>query len=302
MAKFALLKNVSFNFTDVSTISDELLESHLRDKIFFHEFTSTSDLFEKIHLHLGNCMVEILNCKYDENNLLQAFYPENTQTEFHENLVIVKRKINENDTYTFIGYDAENLSTDIYTYHDVSINDVYDIFKNKYNYRGIIVHSNEDIEDVIFSDKYDTDTHSGKLNITKCDGTSNEYKYININSLVSKHEKDNLSEEQFAKVLQNHIDSTESNYLYAQKDFGMGLLNCYYQIIGISKNEIISRLISDDIFGDVIVGLENNLNNDNRLLNLDKTLFNEIVKITKLTDFTPKNEYFCNIYYELLHK
>jgi hypothetical protein len=300
MTKFALLKNVSFNFSETEVLSNELLESHLDGKVFFHDFTGTADLFEKMHSHLGKCMVEILNCKYDETFLLQAFYSENSTTEVHENLIIVKRKINENDSYTFLEFDSNNPSTDIYTYYDVLLNDLYDVLKGKYNHKGIIIRSDNSISDVVFYDKYNKDNHSGELKITKTDGSIDTYKYISINSIVSKHENDNLSPEEFSKVLQEHIDSTESNYLYAQKDFGLGILNCYYQMIGIVKNDTISKLIGDEIYGDVIVGLENNLNDDSRILNLDKILFEKITKLTQITNFTPKNEYFCNIYKELL--
>jgi hypothetical protein len=301
MTKFALLKNVSFNFSEKDVLSKEFLESHLDGKVFFHDFTGTKDLFEKMHTHLGKCMVEILNCKYDETYLLQAFYPENSSTEVHENLVIVKRKINEKDSYTFLEFDSSNPTTDVYIYCDVLLDDLLDVLESKYNHKGIIVRSDNSVDNIAFYDKYNKDNHSGELKITKTDGTTNTYKYISINSIVSKHENDNLSPEEFSKVLQEHIDSTESNYLYAQRDFGLGILNCYYQIIGIIKNDTISKLISDEIYGDVVVGLENNLNDDSRILNLDKELFEKIIKLTQMTNFSPKNEYFCNIYKELLH-
>lgn len=300
MTKFALLKNVSFNFSETDVLSNEFLESCLDGKVFFHEFEGTTDLFEKIHTHLGKCMVEILNCKYNETHLLQAFYPENTPGEVHENLVIVKRKINENDSYTFLEFDYSNPSTDIYTYCDVLLIDIIDILNSKYNHKGVIVHSDNSINNIIFYDKYNKETYSGELKITKSNGSVDTYKYISINSIVSKHENDNLSPEDFSKVIQEHIDRTESNYLYAQRDFGLGILNCYYQMIGIMKNDTISKLIGDEIYGDVVVGLENNLNDDSRILNLDKGLFDKIIKLTQIENFAPKNQYFCNIYKELL--
>ena len=66
------------------------------------------------------------------------------------------------------------------------------------------------------------------------------------------------------------------------------------------KNDTISKLIGDEIYGDVVVGLENNLNDDSRILNLDKGLFDKIIKLTQIEKFAPKNQYFCNIYKELL--
>lgn len=299
MPKFALLKKVSFNFTEQTSLTNEFLLSHLTDKVFFESFDNTLNLFKRIHSLLGNGMVEILNCDYNETLLLQAFYLEESTDDVHENIILIKRKIRENDSYTFLDFDSEKSEDDKYSYLDVEMSDVLNLLKNKYSHSGVCVHSDGSLSNIEYVNIYNKDTHSGIMKILQPDGSYVENKYVDVNMIVHKHEKENPTEAEFATLLQQKIDDETANYIYCQKDFSIGLLNCHYQIIGINKNNIMSEIIGENIYGDVFVGLENKLNDDERILNLDATIFEKIVKLCKSSDFKPKNSLFCNLYYEL---
>jgi hypothetical protein len=126
--------------------------------------------------------------------------------------------------------------------------------------------------------------------------------YLNVKNIMHRlNEKNqgNINESDFSNILSQKLDSSGAHYIYSQMDISVGLLNCYYETIGLSKNNIVSELLGTDVYGDVIIGLENHLNDDNRILTMDTNIFNKILKFTKNKNFKVKNEYFCNIYYEL---
>lgn len=295
--KLALLKKVSFNVTD------ENIQLYLSDKVSFHKFDGTLNLFHKINELLGNNMLEVINCYYDEQYLIQAFYIENTSTDVHENIVFVKRLILEQDSYTYIGVTPETLQkSDQFVYTDIQICDIEVILRKKYANDGVMVGDDGSIIDVSYTTTYDKDNHTGTLT-TKINNETNVLKYINVSALVNKNEGSILSSEQFAEMLEKKIEDEKCNCFYLQKDFKMGLLNCYSPIVGNVKNEILSKLIGDQMYGNIMVGLENHLNDDNRILSLNSSVFKKIINLCSCTDenFKPKNELFCNIFYEISH-
>ncbi len=291
MTKLALLKKVSFAVTNTN------IGLHLSDKVSFHEFNGTIQLFRKINELLGNGMVEILNCDYDETYLMQAFYLENMNDDVYENIIITKRKINQNDQYVYTT-EPELLVKDDFEHVDITMTDIERIMLRKCSTSGVQIEDNGTMTNINYNIVYDNDLHTGTLSVT-INGYSQSLKFLNYPSLVKLHERDNLTSEQFSKAVSDKVVESQAQYFYTQKEFGLGLFNCYCPLFGHEKNEIMSKLLSENISGTSYIGLENHLNEDSRIMSLDTTMVNKILKFMSTTGFKQKNGIFCNIYYEL---
>lgn len=298
MAKLALLKKVSFD------ISEKHVKLYLSDKVSFHEFGGTLDLFHKINVILGNNMLEVQNCDYDEKYLIQAFYIENSEGDLYENIVLVKREILPNDSYTYIGVTADTLleNGDNFCFVDVTFSDIETILKRKMLNKGIIVKSSGEIENITYLIKYDKETESGTIVVSSQEQTKT-FTYLNVPAVANKYENKELSESEFRTILEEKIQSGNCDCFYSQVDFKMGLLNCYSPSTGLEKNEVMSKLVGDTLYGDIVVGLENYLNDDSRILDLDSNTFKKIVDLSSDKHKYHKNlnTLFCNIFYELAH-
>lgn len=295
MTKLALLKKVSFNVTDSN------IGLYLSDKVTFHDFDGTINMFRKINELIGNGMIEIINCDYNETYLMQAFFLENIENEIYENILITKRKINPNDTYIYTT-ESELLVKDDFEHVDVTFEDIERIMLRKYNLEGVQIEDDGVMSNIYYNVTYDKNTYTGLLNITigeHNNSVTNSVKFLNYPALVKLHEKDNLTPEQFEKMVSDLINESQCQYYYTQKEFGLGLFNCYCPLFGASKNEIMSKMMGENICGNSYIGLENHLNNDNIMIPLNVNMVNKILKFLSVTDFKQKNGSFCNIFYEL---
>lgn len=301
MTKFALIKDFSFNFKNefVSLENSKIFKS-LEGKVEFIEFSSTIDFITKVTSIMGNCILEVLNCNYDKNTLIQAFYLENDSS-VHEKLIMVKRLIMENDTYTYTEFNPSDPNTDKFKYLDMTIDDVVNIVRSKYVHNGIIVNTVGNVQSVEYIDTYDDTTDSGTLCVSKNGSDIYTIKYLNLKNIMQKsnENKEKLNEEQFAHLIEQKLDSTEATYIYSQTDASIALVNCYYETVALNKNNVISAILGSDIYGDVLIGLENHLNDDNRILSLTPELFSKLTEMLKTKNTKIKNKHFYNIYYEL---
>lgn len=292
MTKFALLENVSFS------VENPNIENYIKDKITFHDFTGSIDLFKKIHQIFGNKMLDVLNFDYNEKFLIQAFFHENEDT-IYDKILLVKREINDNDFYIYTN-EKDLLENDIFIHHDVTLNDITTVMLRKYHNYGVFINETGDITDINYTVTYNNTENTGVLVITKSNETST-IKFLDIPSLMKKHEKDNLTSEQFTKLVLDKTNSSGATYFHTQKDFCMGIFNVYSPVYGLEKNIKLSTLLGEDAFGHVYLGLENHLNSDSRILHLNSDLINKILKLVTIKDFKQKNPSFCNIFYELEH-
>jgi hypothetical protein len=325
MGKFALLKDFSFSFkNDYESLKLCKICESLDGKIEFVEFGDTLDFITKVTSVMGNCILEVLNCSYDHEYLIQAFYLENDSS-VHEKLIMVKRKIMENDTYTYAEFDPKDPKTDVFQYLNITTDDIANIIRSKYINKGVLVSASGNVQSVEYIDSYDDSSDSGTLAVMKNDNAY-DIKYLNIKNIMQKSNENNekLGESDFSSLVEKKLDSTEATYIYSQMDASIGLLNCYYETVGMNKNAIISQMLGSDICGDVLLGLENHLNDDSRILSLTPELFSKIFEIVKSKDekskdekskegkskegkskegkakeVKVKNEHFYNIYYEL---
>lgn len=292
MTKLALLKNVSFNVTT------NQLQLYLADKVLFCEFDGTINLFNKIHELLGDNMIEVQNCDYDEKYLVQAFYVENTDNSSYDNIILVKREIIDNDTYTYLGLENQQ-SSDKFVFSDVNFDDIEKILRRKMECKAVIVKEFGDICNIVYSTTYNKNSSSGKIKIKMESGNEKEFTFLNVNSIMIKEQENNTAEDQLNDILLKKIEETNSTFLYSQHEFPMGILNLYSPVFGKNKNNTMSNFTGSDFYGDIVVCLENHLNEDSRILDMNIETFVQILELSKINDFKPKNHHFCNIFYEL---
>lgn len=336
MSKLVLLKNVSF---DVKNYDD--IVKNLENSISYHEFTSTKELFYLLHSLLGSGSIEVVNCDFDSDQLIQGFYIEDYESkDSHKNIVLVKRLINKydntlekiptenslsgdtlenhqndflkiptendtlkhyqtNDTYTFVGHEETNTLK----YLDILYDDVVSIMMKKYKTQGVVINTDGKINDVDYSYVFDQKENTGLMTIRSVGNLLNlenllEFKFYNVPGIP----EEKISGDQFDIFLIKEMEKTKATHLFSQVDFGLGLLNCYYRLEGNVKNETMSKMMGSDVYGDVLVGLENSQNNDSRTLSLTSKTFNKLVNFfdkLKNNTYKPKNRLYCNIFYEI---
>lgn len=303
--KFAFIENVSLSLdSDLEKINNTDIRSRFNDCVTFYDFDGTKDLFTKIHSLMGNYMLEIVNGTYNENTLTQVIYVENDNT-VHDKMIVIKRKIRQDDSYTFLEF-TEN-GTDIFEYDDVNYDELVNMIHQKYVHSGIIVNADnsiDQIEYVYIEDKNDQNMGTISYKIQNKNEIHNT-KYLHLINIMqglkdsSKKEDDDINMTEYNKIIDEKMNAFQCTHLYNQKDFKLGIFNFYSPVFGTDKNEIASNLLEDNIYGNVIITLETKLNNDERLLNLNDDLFQSILKTIKNSDFLPKNKHYFNIYNEL---
>lgn len=300
-AKLAILSDFSFNFeNNEKSLSKETIFEYLNNKVEFVEFNGTKNLMEYIHSILGNQILEVLNCTYTKTELIQAFYVDNNSEETYKKIIMVKRLLSDSDTYTYVDFNPTE-NKDPYVHIDMTNDDIYGIIRSKYIHRGVCVKANGEIREIEYIDKGCENGSIGKINVL---GVGSK-KYINVKNVVNdmgntegdqQENKLNVLIEDMLKLPENE----DTTHIYSQSDISVGLLNCYYEMFGINKNKFVSELLNIEVYGDVIIGLENSLNSDTRILSLTTSLFENLCKFIRDADknFKMKNQNICNIYYE----
>ena len=289
--KFALLKNFSFNpFVDADIpylFDDSNYKNYLEDKIEFVNFDNITDLINSISIIINN-NIEIFNAYYDDKYLIQSFYYDDPESSMFEKMVFVKRKIQKDDSYTYIGHEYDD---DFYEFLDVTIDDLVKIFKNKYIINGVKIMATGQIYNIQY---IKNKTNSKYCEILHFNGIPS-LKYLDISHIVNTYSDDKINDK-----ITKYTAKYSSEYIYIQKHIDFCILDMYSESSGIVKNEIASLLISDTIYGDVIINCQNILNEDKRILYTDKDLIINIINVIKSKSLKIKNNNIFNIYYELL--
>jgi hypothetical protein len=298
--KLAFLKKISFDpFPDKYKNDPQYLfqndnyKNYLENKLEFHDFNGTLNLFKKIKELMSSSAIEIFNCTYDNKFLIQAFYY-HTESDGYDEIIFVKRQLLEKDSYTYLDFVEDD---DKHIYHDVELIDLIQILKNKYVIKGLIVKaSTNTLEEIEFIKTPDFE-NIGEIIIYQHD----TIKYLNIKNIINKiHNDDSITnpDDSINTIVNEIIDSHSLNYVYTQKNMDFCVLNYYSQIIGFEKNIIMSEILRDNIYGDIIISIENVNDDDTRILNLTTPLFNNIYKCIQSKIFKRKNHHYFNIYYE----
>lgn len=301
--KFVLIENVSFKLdNDFQNITRDSLQSRFNTGVTYYDFNGTVDLFRQMNQIMGSTMLELINCSYNTNTVIQSAYIEN-DTSTHQKIIFFKRKLRVDDSYTFLEFNPE--LPDLYEYEDITRDDLVDMLYNKYVHSGIILYSNGDMEniDYVYNDNAN-DTMYGTILYKKQNNITYSAKYLHLinimQNLKDESTNDTVDESQYSAKMEEKMNELQCTHLYNQRDFGIGTFNCYYPVFGEQPNQLMSGLLNDQVYGNVIITLETRLNNDERLLNLDTMLFQSIMNTIKNPNFVPKNKHYFNIYHELL--
>jgi hypothetical protein len=300
MGKLAILKSVSFevknNFED---LTNEIIQNYLKDKLEFIDFDNTTNMFKIIKKTFGENVdadIEVANCYYNNKSVIQSFSVDNDSELLHSNIILVKRIISDNDTYTFSEFDPSNPDSDNYKYEDITIEDITKIMRKKSVINAIDICcdgklSNENI--ILLNQNNDV----GKILL---ENKKKEIFYLNVSNIMNKY-NNSENENKIDEIIKEKTNAYCTTHFFTQIDIGLGILNCYCENSSETKNEIISKLINHDIYGNAIVFLQSNFDNDtDTFLDLDLDLFNRLFDIiTNNKKIKRKNGYFFNIYKEL---
>jgi hypothetical protein len=313
MPQLGYVQKLKFN-NDISfdSLMLDKISENLSEKTTFIQYENTMDLYNIVTSTLGNNVHEVINCMFDEEYLVQCIYCDLDTESGHEKIIFLKRKILENDTYTFLEFDHEKPEVDKYVYEDIQLSDISNVIRNRNINIGVFVECDEDISDIEFIDKNEED-YVGKLTIS-CDNEIKHMKYINLLNILNKTNnemneneeideniRDKIKEEKNEKMFTEITNKTNIDLIYTQINFCYGLLNCYSQVQSEEINTVLTKLMGQTIYGDGYICMETNVNNECRAMNMNKILFNKIlnIKISGKESQSAKNKYYINIYNEL---
>jgi hypothetical protein len=298
MPKIANLKSYPFELKQsFDDIKKENIVKSLEGKLDFYEIKNTTEMFFCLQNVFGEkSHMDITNCKFDGEYLYQSFSVDKDNENLHGNLVIIKRKIKEDDTYTFLGFNPNVPETDIYEFVDMTTDDIVEIVKNKSQLPALIIKDNGEIikENLLYLNRNDD---VGKILL---ESNNKEILYLNIANIVNGQK--NLENENIIEsIIKEKSSAYGANYCFTQISIGLSLFNCFYHSFAENKNETMSNLLQHDIYGDSIIFLQNNSDNDtDTIINLNKELFEKIFDIVVNNKrLKRKNPHFFNIYKEL---
>jgi hypothetical protein len=298
MAKIAVCNLETFkNITSFSQITESIIREKLSN-IKFHQINNTLDFYKKIneiiYSQSPDCLIEIANCYYDDKILIQAFYTDNVNSQ-----ILVKRKINENDSYTFMDY-KHNIE-DPYHFLDITFDDIINLIVRQHSYIGVLSRSNLEEETVELLINKTSDI-IGTMEIKN----GEKIKYLDMAHWIKENNYDNENNENSEEIsekieeeLNKFIYNNGILYLYSKHTSEIGSFNCINPITSNEKNHKLSNILNHDIFGDCYIWLEENSSEsqENMILRLDVDLFNKIAH-NKCNMNKRKNKLFYNIYYE----
>jgi hypothetical protein len=301
MGKLAVLKSVSFEIKrSFDDLSDECIKKYLENKLDFINFNNTYEMFHTVKKTFSEYIdpdIEVANCYYNKKYIIQSFSVDNENESIHNSIVLVKRKINDNDTYTFSEFDPNKPESDVYNYDDITIEDIEKIIRKKSIINCVDISSDGKVknENIILLNQ---NNDVGKILLQN---KKTEIFYLNMSNIMNKY-NNSEHENRIDEIIREKTNAYCTSHFFTQIDIGLGILNCYYENSSENKNEVISKLIGHDIYGNAIVFLQSNFDNDTEtFLDLDNDLFNRLFDIiTNEKKLKRKNEYFFNIYRELL--
>lgn len=300
--KFALVKNVSFKLeNNLNEISKDEIRTRFNTGVEYYEFDGTKDLFQQMNQLMGcGSMLELINCAYDSESVIQSVYTEN-DTNTEQKVIFFKRKIRVGDSYTFLEFDPN--AQDLYQYENITQEDLTNLLYNKRVNTGILLCADGNVDQIEYLLNDAIDDNYGSIQYFDKSKIMQNAKFLHLINIMQKlkdETNDTIDETTFNERMNEQMDKFNCTHLYNQRDLGFGIFNCYYPVFGSQINHTMSRLLGEQVYGDVIITLETNLNNDERLLNLDTKLFQLILETISNPNFVPKNEHYFNIYYELL--
>lgn len=296
MPQLAIVKLPKFVKKETfAEVDEKMISSQLQCRVAFREFTGTADMYLINKIVFGRVAIEIVNAFYNDKYLIQTFHTEDESDHLHENIIVVKRLIQENDTYTFTEFDPKDPSSDKYQYCDVTESDVVSIVRRRNVISAIVAKSDGSVKNeeiIVLKDEIDM----GKILVKS---ENKEIVYLNLSNVVNGNQT--MTQDGLDRHVQEKINAYCADYFFVQLTLGFCLLNCYYRSFGTDKNELLSRILEHDVYGDAIIFLQSCANDDfDTILHVDESLFRKICKlVTGEKKVKPKNKHFFNACYEL---
>ncbi len=254
-------------------------------------FPSLSDISDKSN----NIIFDVENSYYNEDYILQSIILNDND----DQRIVVKRKIPDDKfTYTFLEYNHDNPDFD-FSYMDVTNTDLSLLFRKKFIHLGICI-GEFDVSELQYIIDYNHDKNN---NIGSFIYSNNEQKehhdnilFLNALSIANADNTED-TENKLNAILDN---DKNIQFIYTYKKSNVCALGCIIPVIGHFKNNIASSLFGEDIWGECYLMLDDNINSDNTIIDLSKTLFDKIIYYQQHSDkLVRKNPHFFNIYREL---
>jgi len=310
MPKLAILNSVSFDKkSSFDYLKEDVIEKYLSDKVEFRDFDNEIGMHRTVQDVFGEGSdVDPMIIHYDDKHFIQGFVSDDEGQRVHENIILVKREILDDDKY--LPFQNSINDVNIFKFLDMTMLDIIKIVQRKSLVSCVVVKHNEGNmtmhNDSLLILKGNDDV--GKV-ILKSDNM--EKVYLNLSNIVhqtnpKKDENDDetneIKQKQTDEIVMQKINAYCAKYLYGQFNTGMGVANCIYDLASEYKNEFVSDLIKHDMYGDVIIYMESNFEDENRemLMDLNCDLLKKIHDVIKNNKrIMRKNPYFLNIYKEI---
>ncbi|ATZ80733.1 hypothetical protein BMW23_0687 [Bodo saltans virus] len=293
MPQCAILSKLDFGKKEsFNEITDDKLWNEVKDNIQFDTFDNTLGLMYLIQKYIPESGIEIHNFHFDHRVLIQIA---TSDDEISKNIVVFKRLINNDDSYTFVGYDPNIKMSDVYEFCDIDKNDIVDLFAKRTIIKALHILNDGNIKDEEIMN-LKNEQEMGKILIKS---TNKELVYINITNIINVNQEKDPNELEI--LMREKINYYSPEFFFCQHDLGFCIINCYYKSFGETKNDFMSKLLKTDIYDDAIIFLQSNMNNDSEsIMHVSADLFKKLYKIiTEEQQLKPKNKNFFNLYREL---
>lgn len=285
--KAIYVKNLpSLDVSSFHTLSIENITKNFSDFECF-EFTDYDNFMKKVHSFLNSLDVEVETCYYTNTYFIQTLCSNHKNNE----KIFVKRKMKENENYTFCSKDIEFLN--------LLPSDIVHYLRHLYIHKGVhIICDTNELKEIEILPVFSQNDFIDKLLVNE-NNTVKEIPFINVASVYNKYNGNQEKAQQFLSQYQN---TQMIKFLYSQYDNKFCIIDCFYEINGVKKNTHLSTLFHNEILGDAFISLTD-INYDNKQFDLSIDTFNQIIKAADsqsfLLHFHKSEGFYYNIFYEL---
>lgn len=262
-----------------------------------HTISSTKDLIIKLGQIMQITSTDILdvtNVWYDDKYIVQSIICEMRPL----SQIYIKRVLEENDSYTFMDHPIDGPID--YQYQDLSEDDFLNIVYSFYVQKGLCIKTDGTMKEIIHMITF-TDDEYGKMEY-KEDGITKEIKFVNMENVTRKFKEDDDVDDVQEKI-KNLFENSGATHIYSKMHVGLGLLTNVTPYSALIINDKMSRLHSNEIWGDVYVGLCDNNKSTPKSIDLTRELFEKILNKRNILNQSYKNgtpdSSFCNIYKDI---
>jgi len=275
------------------TFSIDNIKNMISSHISFHQFNTFDDLIKisyDLLLKPDGFNVEVYY--YNKDYVIQKIEKSKETiitgaiTSLYEEGIFVKRKIIENDSYTF----ADNVT---YEFLDMTIDDISNIIKNHYIHKGLKITFNDSYEiEYVISHLIETE-FVDKLFI-KENNVIKDITFVNFLAIANNFNSDI---NKAIEYINNFSNTSYIQYLFIQYDLHYCIMNCYYDFVHHEKliNNTMKLLTDVDFDTECFIGFQD-INKNNEYIPLDKNILNHTIQLIQKDQYNINyNGMFFNI-------